>query len=58
MVNLGERLINVVTYDKPKMLTGLSQKGMWWVPGFTSTRSWTRNTTGGKSGPHPSGCRD
>ena len=26
MVNLGERLINVVTRNKPKMLRGLSQK--------------------------------
>jgi hypothetical protein len=26
LVNTGERLINVVTTDKPKMLTGLSQK--------------------------------
>ena len=27
MVNTGERSINVVKGDKPKMLTGLSQKG-------------------------------
>ena len=27
MVNTCERLINVVTSDKPKMLTGLSQNG-------------------------------
>jgi hypothetical protein len=27
MVNTRERSINVVNYDKPKMLSGLSQKG-------------------------------
>ena len=27
MVNTGELLLNVVTSDKPKMLTGLSQNG-------------------------------
>jgi hypothetical protein len=58
MVNPGERLINVVTDDQPKRLTGLSQQGMGWVPGFTSPRSGTLHTTGGKSGPHPCGGRD
>jgi hypothetical protein len=28
MVNTCERLINVVTINKPKMLTGLSQKAL------------------------------
>jgi putative transposase len=32
----------------------LAPKGTWWVPGLTSARSWTPNTTGGKSGPTPS----
>ena len=29
MVNICESLINVVTSNKPKMLTGLNQNGMW-----------------------------
>ena len=29
MVNPGEASLNVVIKDKPKMLTGLGQKGMW-----------------------------
>ena len=29
MVNPGEASLNVVTKDKPKMLTGLGQKGTW-----------------------------
>jgi hypothetical protein len=33
MVNGSESLINVVIYDKPKMLRGLT-KGMWLVQGF------------------------
>jgi hypothetical protein len=58
MVNPGERLLNAVTYNKPKMLTGLGQNGMWWVQGLTSPLAWTPTTTGGKSGPNPSGCSD
>jgi hypothetical protein len=29
MVNPGEVLLKTVTKDKPKMLSGLDQKGMW-----------------------------
>ena len=29
MGNIGELLINVVILDKPKMLIGLDQNGMW-----------------------------
>ena len=29
MVNIRELLVNVVIQDKPKVLTGLSQKGHW-----------------------------
>jgi hypothetical protein len=29
MVNIRESLINVVMINKPKMLTGLNQNGMW-----------------------------
>ena len=36
MVNTGERLLNVVTSGKPKMLTGLGQKGTVAGTGFCS----------------------
>ena len=32
MINASELLINVVIYDKPKMLTGLNQKVRGWLP--------------------------
>ena len=34
MVSICKRSINVVTTYKPKMLTGLSQKALWWVQGL------------------------
>jgi len=34
MANTGKPLINVVIYDKPKVLRGLTKKGMWWVQEF------------------------
>ena len=54
--NPGERLINIVTENKPKVLPGLSQKGT--VAG-TRTLSFLVmgiNATGGQSAPHPSVC--
>src|SRR5215467_13308035 len=41
MVNRGERLINVVRVNKPKMLTGLSQKALRWVEEVPFLLSWT-----------------
>ena len=52
----GERLINIVKENKPKMLPGLSQKGT--VEG-TRTLPFlvmSINATGGQSAPHPSAC--
>jgi len=47
MVNTGERLLNVVTRNKPKMLRGLSQKAPWRAEAFLMALSWTPNATGG-----------
>ena len=55
LVNRCERLINVVKWNKPKMLSGLSQKALWREGGITSPPSWTPNATGEESGPHPRG---
>jgi len=49
MVSTCERLINVVKWNKPKMLSGLSQK----AGGITSPPSWTCNATGEESEPNP-----
>ena len=38
-VNTSESLINVVSADKPKVLIGLGQKGMW--PGVEASKSST-----------------
>jgi len=46
MVNLCERLLNVVTHNKPKMLTGLSQKALWRGEARPTALSWTPNATG------------
>jgi len=51
MVSTCERLINVVKWNKPKMLSGLSQK----AGGITSPPSWTCNATGEESEPNPLG---
>ena len=37
MVNPGEVLLKAVTKDKPKMLTGLDQNGMWSGTGAQSS---------------------
>ena len=54
--NPGERLINTVTHNKPKMLEGLSQKG-----DVAGTRTpvflvMGINATGGQSAPNPFVC--
>ena len=53
MANPGERLINIVTDNKPKVLEGLSQKGT-----VAGTRTplflvMDTNATGGHSAPNP-----
>jgi hypothetical protein len=37
---------SAVTQNKPKMLTGLSQKATWWEGDLNSSPSWTHNTIG------------
>src|SRR5262249_696451 len=53
MANPGERSINIVTENKPKVLAGLSQKGT--VAGTRSPRFLVMgiDATGGQSAPHP-----
>ena len=53
MANLGERSINIVTENKPKVLGGLSQKGT--VAGTRTPRFLVmgNNATGGQSAPTP-----
>jgi len=46
MVSICELSINVVMSNKPKMLTGLSQKALERVQGLDNTLSWTRNAPG------------
>ena len=46
MVNRCELLINVVMSNKPKMLTGLSQKALERVQGLENILSWTPHATG------------
>ena len=56
MANPGERSINIVTDNKPKVLAGLSQQGTGAgtrTPRFLVMGS---NATGGQSAPHPSVC--
>ena len=53
MANPGERLINIVTANKPKVLEGLGQKGT-----VAGTRIFPflvmgSNATGGQSAPNP-----
>lgn len=55
MANIGERAINIVTENKPKVLSGLSQNGT-----VAGTRilpflvMGTPHATGGQSAPTPS----
>jgi hypothetical protein len=53
MVNTCEFSINVVMSNKPKMLTGLSQKALERVQSLDNTLSWTFNAPGGQRAPHP-----
>jgi len=55
MVNPGEALVKAVMFDKPKMLTGLDQKGMW--PGAGGWHFLCRRcgATGRKTRPNPLG---
>jgi len=54
--NPGERLINIVTENKPKMLLGLSQNGT--VAGTRTLPFLVMgiHATGGQSAPNPSAC--
>jgi len=53
MANPGERLINIVTENKPKVLEGLGQKGT--VAGTRTLGFLVMgiHATGGQSAPHP-----
>jgi hypothetical protein len=53
MANLGERSVNIVTENKPKVLQGLSQKGT--GAGTRTPRFLVmgNNATGGQSAPLP-----
>src|SRR6267143_2971630 len=53
MANPGERSINIVTENKPKVLEGLSQKGT--VAGTRTPRFLVMGShaTGGQSAPNP-----
>lgn len=46
--------MNAVMPNKPKVLTGLSQKATWWAQGLKFPLSWANNTTGEMRGPNPS----
>src|SRR5215475_15904317 len=54
MVNTCELSLNVVMSHKPKMLLGMSQKGLERVQSLDNTLSWTPNAPGGQRAPHPS----
>ena len=49
MTNICELLINIVTSDKPKMLTGLDQKVSGGLLDYV-LRAQGQNITGGKTG--------
>ncbi len=54
MVSTCERSLSlVVTSNKLKMLTSLSQKALWREGGKMPSPSWTLNATGKQSGPNP-----
>src|SRR5262249_38497177 len=52
--NLGELPINVVRTSKPKMLTGLNQKGTWPGAGVSPFPGRRCRATGGEAEPTPS----
>ena len=53
MANLGERSINIVTENKPKVLLGLSQKGTVAGTRIPPLLVMDTNATGGQSAPTP-----
>ena len=53
MANPGERSINIVTENKPKVLPGLSQKGTVAGTRIPPLLVMGNNATGGQSAPHP-----
>ena len=53
MANLGERSINIVTENKPKVLLGLSQKGTGAGTRIPPLLVMDTNATGGQSAPTP-----
>jgi hypothetical protein len=54
MANPGERSINIVTENKPKVLRGLSQNGTVAGTRIPPFLVMGHNATGGQSAPHPS----
>ena len=54
--NPGERSINIVTENKPKVLEGLSQKGTVAGTRIPCFLVMDINATGGQSAPHPFIC--
>jgi hypothetical protein len=53
MANLGERSINIVRENKPKVLLGLSQKGTVAGTRIPPLLVMDMNATGGQSAPTP-----
>ena len=53
MANPGERSINIVNENKPKVLPGLSQKGTGAGTRIPPLLVMDTNATGGQSAPHP-----
>jgi hypothetical protein len=54
LANPGERSINIVTENKPKVLRGLSQHGIVAGTRIPPFLVMGHNATGGQSAPHPS----
>ncbi len=52
-MSICELSINVVMSNKPKMLTGLSQKALERGQSLDNTLSWTSNAPGEQRAPHP-----
>jgi len=51
MVNICERVINVVNANQPTLLTGWSQTALEWVVELADFHAWAANTPGGEHGP-------
>ena len=51
MVNICERVINVVSLNQPTLLTGWSQMALEWVVELADFHAWAANTPGGEHGP-------